>query len=240
MSSYITEKALRPYDIFISVKVKDKYGIANINTLSKRAFIGISICSHLFSKDNLSKICFWASNCFEEFLILIADEPQAYSFMSFKGENYSEALKKAKRIGEEKKTSILRVIDSLDIDNIRIIRWGTLEKSKLYNMVEKLIFNCYYKEKRFKQDVLYHVKQRKILWSNGISNSEEFDYETASKYVLKEISAMVYLLEYSKPCFSIQIFPLEIPKPLLGLYKKKYCSKISLSPTKSGYMHIII
>ena len=81
------------------------------------AFLGVSICSRLFSEKTLIALFDWCKVNVKSVYVLIADEIQMYTFMASKGLERKEACAKALQIGDIKYRFIERVIKKGDYDN---------------------------------------------------------------------------------------------------------------------------
>ena len=87
------------------------------------AFLGVSICSRLFSEKTLIALFDWCKVNVKSVYVLIADEIQMYTFMASKGLERKEACAKALQIGDIKYRFIERVIKKGDYDNVRLLSW---------------------------------------------------------------------------------------------------------------------
>ena len=87
------------------------------------AFLGVSICSRLFSEKTLVALFDWCKANVKSVYVLIADEIQMYTFMASKGLERKEACAKALQIGDIKYRFIERVIKKGDYDNVRLLSW---------------------------------------------------------------------------------------------------------------------
>jgi len=224
------------------VKTVQRYGRAEYDINSLRGYMGISICSHYFSKEKLRQIGSWATSNFSQFLFLIGDDIQAYTFSAFKGLDYNIALQKAREIGDQKTVCVKNILRHLPQDKILILRWRDIEKEKMYREKEKSVIRCYKDNSIFRNDILRQVASRRelALSENGLTKDSNVNIRMAANYVLCEISVMIYLQEYAEPKWEIQVFPLSMPPALLGLYKKKYCNDINIDKLRSGYIQIAL
>ena len=89
-------------------------------------FLGVSICSRTYSGQTLSNIFDWCERHCKGAYILVADEPQAYTFMASKGLEYQAALTKAQEIGAIKIKFIQKIIDKHKYKNIHIMKWSDI------------------------------------------------------------------------------------------------------------------
>jgi tRNA-dependent cyclodipeptide synthase len=205
-----------------------------------RAFIGVSICSRLFGRRNSVEIATWCLDQFDEVLFLVFDEPQAYTFRATRGMQWDVAMERAAKLGDERTDSLRRWFSQLSQSRIEVWRWGQLEADPNYRSVRDGVLTCFASDPDFKADVLEQVQARSGIAQSDLPGFEDWRYEVASRYVLEELAVMVYLQEKSIEPWPIQIFPLAMPKALLGLYQGKYCPDISLDASQSGYIRISV
>ena len=227
-------------EILPQIKAIESYGLASNPLENKRGYIGVSICSHFYSKRNIKAIIEWAADNFNEFLFLVADEPQSYTFMASKGLGYEDSYERAMKIGDEKFISIQRLIESSGHKNITIDRWKDVAHNKEFLSVQSKIRECYRTDVYFKNDILKQVQLRNehLTTEYEFSMIEASNFDTAALYVLNEISVMIFLQEISDKTFPIQIYPFRMPPALVGLYENIYCNEIKLNKDKSGYIQI--
>jgi len=224
----------------VKIKSISKYGLANTPLKNINGYMGVSICSHFYSKKNVTAIIEWASKTFHTFLFLIADEPQTYTFLSSKGLNFNDSYSKAMMIGDEKFAFIKRLIDTSFYSNIKIVRWQDIAHNTSFLTTRKEIVNCYQNDNNFKNDVLKQVSHRNEILSTAdeILQINKYNFDIAAKYVLNEIAVMIYLQEIAENTFPIQVYPSQMPTCLAGLYENMYFSNIGLNREKSGYIEI--
>jgi tRNA-dependent cyclodipeptide synthase len=226
----------------MEVVIQQNYGRAKSLDGSENAFMGVSICSRFFSKIAIETIAFWAMNNFNKTCFLIADDPQAFTFVVTRKMPYNDALTKARAIGIEKQNSIAEVIRKSGYQNIEIWNWRSLEEKSEYQFIKNNLTECYEKSKSFRDDAHWQIKarNRSIIGEGKGNKIMPEDFGIAAKYVIEELSAMAYFLEYGKLNFNIQIFPLAMPPALKGLYDRKYPTSIVLNESRSGYIQIAI
>lgn len=222
------------------IRIIDKYGLANNPIKEYNAFIGISICSHYFSKKNVLEISHWAKNNVSRFLILIADDPQAYTFMVTKKLDFESALIKARKIGWEKYISISRWIQSSKLENIVLLRWRDISTNKKFLKILDSLLKCYNKNLNFENDIVMQIESR----NNSLADDEQLlsireqYFNIAAQYVINELAVMIYLQKFYKPSWQIQIYPLPMPVVLTGIYENRYNLDFALEKETSGYIHI--
>lgn len=216
------------------------YGLSKFSLKNFHAFMGLSICSRFYSKKNILRILNWAENEFRNLLFLIADEPQAYTFIASKGLSYNKAMQKAKEIGEIKYQTISKLIKCNNIQKTKVIFWKEIANSEMYSKIYKQVKYIYDNDDLFKKDIFAQIFER----NKSLPTEFEFakinlnDFENASLYVISELAAIIYLQCYSNPLYPIQIFHLPIPKALSRLYTDSYNYKLNLSLKNIGYIEL--
>lgn len=223
-----------------SIQIVNKFGIANQGPSKNKGYMGVSICSHFFSKKNIKAIMEWASDYFSEFIFIIADIPQTYTFMSSKDLSYETALEKSIKIGTERFCSFNHILDTAKYSNIKIFYWKEIINNNKFKKILNKTIACYKNDNNFKTDIIKQIQIR----NEGLKEENEFleintsQFDLAAIYVLNEISVMIYLQEISSNTFPIQVYPFKMPPALEGLYNNSYCNEIKLNRGKSGYIQI--
>ena len=224
------------------LNVVDRFGVALLPKKGKRAYFGVSICSRFFSKSNIISMSKWCSESFDQFLILIADDPQAFTFMATKQIDFDSALLKARQIGHERFNSISQWLQSSRISNASLLSWRDIASNRQFLRTLNYVNICFTENTLFREDVFSQIQSR----NSALPDDMEFArirkhyFNTAAQYVINEIAVMSFLQEFSRSPWPIQIFPLPMPPVLKGLYEKKYCTDVALNPSRSGYIRIEI
>jgi len=219
-----------------------RYGLAQGDLAECRGFMGVSICSRFFSRRNVRSIACWAAQTFRSFLFVVADDPQAYTFVATRGVDYSVGMGNARAIGDQRTRSIVRVLDSADARNCSVVRWRDICGSTAFRSTSDVIEQLFSTKEQFREDVLAQVRSRSgESWGDrGCSVIRGEAEGTAARYVLAEISAMIYLQEMAVPTWPIQVFPLPMPRALRGVYGGGYLDDPLLHRDRSGYIEISV
>ncbi len=204
-------------------------------------FLGVSICSRTYSGQTLSNIFDWCERHCKGAYILVADEPQAYTFMASKGLEYQAALTKAQEIGAIKIKFIQKIIDKHKYKNIHIMKWSDIKSTSIYMKTLDSLQNLYHGNTNFKRDVISQIKKRNSTlpkeFYTEIIDSTVFDI--AASYILSEISAIIYFHKYFKPICHYQISPFPITRLLLNIYNNKYSSDSNILITHVRYIELL-
>jgi len=210
--------------------------------LRSAGFIGVSVCSHFFSNRRVSNIIRWANQRFDRFLFLIADAPQAYTFMATRNLSYAEAMAKAMQIGDEHSVSIRRQIDNVGWADCRVMRWHDISGDAIFQSHLAQFEKLFRDDPSFHRDVCdqVHLRNEGLLDDSELPRIPESQIEIAAKYVIHELTAMRFLQTAAKPSWPTQVFPLAMPVALAGLYEKKYGTEVSLDKTMTGYIQISV
>lgn len=189
----------------------------------RSGYLGVSICSHLFSRTLLAEIVAWAEAQLEEFLILLADRPQRHTFTTFRGLDEAEAEARVLRIAEEKRQLTQRVLRRTGARRSRCIDWGDLEGIEGFDGLRAALWDLYGASPGFRADVQRQVDRR--AGEDAARRPEDLSPEErdrAAAYVVEELSAMLYLQELHAPAGGLQIYPMAPPRALEGLYGARY------------------
>lgn len=189
----------------------------------RSGYLGVSICSHLFSRVLLAEIVGWAEAQLEEFLILLADRPQRHTFTTFRGMSEAEAEARVLRIAEEKRQLIQRVLRRAEARRSRCIDWGDLEGTPGFAGLRDALWALYGDSGAFRIDVQRQVDRR--AGEDATRRPEDLsadERDRAAAYVVEELTAMLYLQELHAPAGGLQIYPMAPPRALEGLYGARY------------------
>jgi len=189
----------------------------------RSGYLGVSICSHLFSRALLAAIVGWAEAQLEEFVILLADRPQRHSFTTFRGMSEAEAEAAVSRIAGEKRQLIRRVLRRTEARRSRCIDWRDLEGTPSFAGLRDALWILYGDSGAFRIDVQRQVDRR--AGEDASRRPEDLSPEErdrAAAYVVEELSAMLYLQELHAPAGGLQIYPMAPPRALQGLYDARY------------------
>lgn len=173
------------------------------NNLDKKvsAYIGISMVNKFYSNKNLREILIWAKNNCDRFMILLGDEIQKYNFMAFGDVPEAEATKKAISMGDWKLKEINSLIKNIGLEKIEVIRWEQVKSNKEFLRIKTIIYNYFYKDSKFREDVLTKMRLsipnkieaiRKAKGNEAVITAESI----ACNYVLEEISCFLFISEF--------------------------------------------
>ena len=186
------------------------------------AFLGVSICSRLFSEKTLVALFDWCKANVKSVYVLIADEIQMYTFMASKGLERKEACAKALQIGDIKYRFIERVIKKGDYDNVRLLSWKAVAL-----------------EPRFKT----LLQRLRLLYGTEIlfrfARIDSSDYDLASLYILNELAVILYFHLYFDPACQYQISPLPMTPLLEILYDGTFLKDLLVPKKDIGYIEIM-
>ncbi len=174
---------------------------------SLNAIFGIGLSSKYYSKENLTLYAKWASEHLNSLLFIIADDVQRYNIMGFDGLNKKEALKKARKIGDEKFLMVKKISDKFP-HKVEVKRWAEVTSTSEYKKIFSLLEKDYNKIPELKE----HIDN--TLWANIRFKLEELKnnvgdkefkkrFRILVKYAIEEISLIIYLAEYN-------VYPIKI------------------------------
>lgn len=169
-------------------------------------FMGISVGHKFFSKTTMEYFLQWGSKMFSEFLILLMDDPDMYNFKVFENLTETEALNKARIIGDERARSYQKVIRKIGVTNIKIVQFRDFIYTPKY--IDLLIKTKEYSihNQEFKYELLglmeegiggkieEYVKQKSLTAEEIVTIKE-----TLSGYILEEFVSLLYFTENGYP-----------------------------------------
>jgi tRNA-dependent cyclodipeptide synthase len=190
-------------------------------------FMGISLRNDFFSKKNMREYIQWGSEMFKEFAILIMDYPDNYSLQIFKDLDEKKAMDKARELSKEKKIAFERVIESLQVENVKLLQFKDFYDESQYNKILALV------EKMSRSDTFF-CDSLQFMFTSAIGNKLEelFSIKNIAEgamrsnirnllmhYVFEEFSSLVYLTEKG---YSIEIDPYEEFYTKKLLYERRF------------------
>lgn len=194
------ERILDEFDMAVE-HLTDLAGNAIENPKQFNGFMGISIQHSFFSRKNMESYFKWASAYFKEFLIILMDDPDVYNFMAFKGTGFKESLLHARRISDEIKAGYSRKINTLGIDNIKVLSFRDFKDNPRYLEILSVINNATESDEIFKQNLL-ELMDKSIggkIDDFVVEQEPGFDVlsfkESLLGYLIEELSSIIYFTE---------------------------------------------
>jgi len=209
------------------------------NPKKYNGFLGVSILHKFFSKKNMGFYFEWCSKQFDEFVIILMDDPDKYNFQIFKGMNEKDALEHARKISDQLKRGYEKCLRDLNISNIKILQFRDFTKDKKYKAILQEINNSHESNKEFAKDLNH-------LMDIGIGGKiEELPYDKKGigearriliNYIIEELTSIIY--------FSENHYPIELDPTIEFITKKRIYEgdfpelydKLKL--TKRGHIYI--
>ena len=205
------------------------------------AFLGVSICSRLFSEKTLVALFDWCKANVKSVYVLIADEIQMYTFMASKGLERKEACAKALQIGDIKYRFIERVIKKGDYDNVRLLSWKAVALEPRFKTLLQRLRLLYGTEILFRREVIKQILERNRRLPEGFrfARIDSSDYDLASLYILNELAVILYFHLYFDPACQYQISPLPMTPLLEILYDGTFLKDLLVPKKDIGYIEIM-
>ncbi len=167
---------------------------------SLNGFFGIGLSSKYYSQENLNLYAKWASQHFNSFLFIIADDPERYNIMGFEGLAEEKALNESRKKGNIKYEIVSKIAEKFP-HKIEVKRWNEITNNSEYNRILKQLIIDYDRIPILKE----HMD--KTLWANISPKLIELESNLTPKefeerfrilvnYTIEEIALIVYLGEY--------------------------------------------
>lgn len=186
-----------------------KYWNTDEREVKSRKFnilMGISLGNLYFSKENIRKYILWAlENTRKNVLVFIADKNHSINLNLRRDYSKKESIKKAIKIGDEIENSIVKIIKGLPKEKqnlIKIMRWGDLDNSKIYQQRVKIIKKYSDKDKNFKLAVMNIVVNEVKIEEDNLKTIEGL-----SQYVLNELPLFIDYVEYQNENYDLIPYP---------------------------------
>ena len=186
------------------------------------AFLGVSICSRLFSEKTLIALFDWCK-------------------VNVKGLERKEACAKALQIGDIKYRFIERVIKKGDYDNVRLLSWKAVALEPRFKTLLQRLRLLYGTEILFRREVIKQILERNRRLPEGFrfARIDSSDYDLASLYILNELAVILYFHLYFDPVCQYQISPLPMTPLLEILYDGTFLKDLLVPKKDIGYIEIM-
>src|SRR3989344_2866955 len=167
---------------------------------SLNGFFGIGLSSKYYSQENLTLYAKWASQHFNSFLFVIADDPKGYNIMGFEGLSENKALEEARKKGDEKFEIVSKITEKFP-HKIEVKRWNEITNNAEYNRILKQLIIDYDGIPILKEHIdncLWANIEPKLIDLERDVKHKEFEkrFRVLVNYTIEEIALIVYLGEY--------------------------------------------
>ncbi len=200
-------------------------------------FMGISIYNYFFTRKTMEKYILWGSKNLKEFIILLMDDPEVSNLHIFKKIDKKTALQKSRSHADSIKICLEKIIEKNFIKNTKILCFRDFNLDKKYLKIEKIIFNNFKKDLKFKEDLINLM----FLWigdkikSMGKEITSE-ELEELSKYIKKELASLLYFTEKG---YKIELDPTPEFSTKRNIYEGIFEEiKRKLKLTKRGHIYL--
>lgn len=167
-----------------------------------RGFMGVSILHKFFAPKRMKYFLKWGSETFEDFVILLIDDPDHYNFMVFDGMSKEEALEKARSISDEVKRSYEKLLRQFKIDNVKILQFRDFEEDpgyiKLLSKFRRLVNKNEELEDDLRKLMINSIGSRLGDHSKAKGHTQtekDASEKIAFQYILEEVAALLYFTE---------------------------------------------
>lgn len=229
----------------IIVKSTTDLGKDALNNPKKyKGFMGVSIPHKFFAKKRMKHYFPWFSKTFEEFVVILMDDPEKYNFIVFKNLDEEEALRKSRKVGNEIKASYEKVLRGNDINNVRVITFRDILEDSKYKEILNTIQEEIPKNNSLQNDLenLMKIgvgnKIDEFVNFNKLSTNEAEDIrDTLFNYIVEELASIIYLTEIG---YTIEVDPTIEVTTKKFLYESKFDNlpkELNLSRRGHIYAH---
>ncbi len=151
--------------------------------------LGLSINNSYFKDENISRLLSWAQFYALSIFVMIPDEPMISTFVAL-GYDQEKAKRTARLKGNTLENRVCRILNRLNLDSVKIIRWKQISSDNNYLKVLAVLEEKYLTEDLFKCDIQNSTKS--VLRSNGLENTTGEAVEIGTKFLLKELAFITY------------------------------------------------
>lgn len=193
---------------------------------SLNGFLGISINHRYFSRRTMECYFRWCQSHFDQFIILLMDDPDQFNFMVFQDRTDRQALEKARKIGADRKRGYQRSLSRMGIRNVRILQFRDFIQGEPYQYIRKQIQHEVEHNPVFYQS-LYDLMQtgiggkiqEKAAEANWTDCQQKKHEAVLLQYIISELAAIVYFTENG---FPVEVDPTIEFRTKTELYQGKY------------------
>lgn len=160
-------------------------------------WIGISLGNKYFTREAIGEYIRWALNYTkDDVLVAIVDDIHALNYEVFDGRSKDSSLRRARKKGDEKAIEVQKIIDGLPEKNkkrVHIARWTDLINSKYHSYRQRVLFDEFDSNKKFRDHVLSIIKEAR---GDRIKELSKKDVEYLAEYILREIPVFINGAKY--------------------------------------------
>lgn len=202
---------------------------------SESAFLGISLGRPYYTTERLTAYCAWAKAATERFAFLIGDDLFQFNLRAFKGLAPDEALRRARRKGDDIERQLRRVLAAENY-HADIVRWRALPEAPRYTAI---LNECM---RLFRADPTFEVAVRDQVFENIGAKAEQSQFPMQAEsggilgeptplhmYIIHEIAGLSVMCEDLK--YHLKVYPGPELKIIDQIYANQWPSLRSLLPT---------
>lgn len=201
------------------------------------AFLGISINHPFFSKENIKSYTEWCSEEFDEFYLLLMDDPDRHNFRVFKDMDETQAREHARQISDELSRGYRKVKRGGNHDSLHITRFKDFTDEQAYQTILGTV------QDRFETHDEFHQSLRDLMQVgigekiNDDPNITATDERVLANYIIEELASIIY---YTEHIATIELDPtreLTTKKELYEDTSPEITNELSLSDSGHIYVH---
>ncbi len=173
----------------------------------KRCYLGISLENPIFEGDSLKALLGWASERFEECLIVVGDDLCRFNQRIINGLGADEALEAAHLQGDDFIAQAGGFIESIARGNVKLTRWDEHLQSDAYRQSRAVLDRLFAADAKFraaieKDAVAFAERQRQRGGKMAVEMDEAI--ELCCQYLLEEIAVFSALSERK---WRVELYP---------------------------------
>ena len=173
----------------------------------KKCYLGISIENPIFEGDSLKALLNWASERFEQCLVVVGDDLCRFNQRIVNGLAPDKALEAAHRQGDAFIAQAGPIIESISKGNIKLTRWNEHLRSDAYRQSRTALDKLFATDAGFKAAIekdAVSFAQRQSQRASTIAVEMDEAIELCCQYLLEEIAVFSALSERN---WRVELYP---------------------------------
>ena len=173
----------------------------------KKCYIGISLANPIFKRGNLDALLRWASDKFEQCLVILGDDLCRFNQTIRFGSGPDEALQAAHRIGDAFIEKTVDLFEQFDPEKMKLVRWDENLQGDIYRRSKAVLDRLFASDPEFKAmievDAFSFVDRQKKRYTNlAVDDAEAIGL--CCNYLMEEIAVFNTLSEQG---WLVELYP---------------------------------
>ena len=188
----------------------------------KQSYLGISLENPLFASDSLKAMLIWASQKFEQCLVVVGDYLARFDEQIITGCDENRAGKRAIKRGDLFISQTKEIFDNLPAVKIKLTRWKEHLQADEFIKSKRILGDIFESDKAFRASVEYDALsfvERKKKHNQHLAVETDEALRLCCRYILEEIAVFSSLSERG---WGVELYPGSELRVLAEVAKGRY------------------